>query len=110
MHLLQACLVYVNTLMVQEVLAEPKWYTRMTDEDWRELTPLFYLHVNPYGRFDLDMDSRLPLAATGWRRKRTFSAQIGHKFALSRQGGAETRCEKQSAGTCWSDEFPHDTI
>ena len=25
--------------------------------------PLFYLHVNPYGRFDLDMDSRLPLAA-----------------------------------------------
>jgi hypothetical protein len=26
------------------------------------LTPLFYLHINPYGRFDLDMDSRLPLA------------------------------------------------
>lgn len=63
MHLLQACLVYVNTLMVQEVLAEPKWYNRMTDADWRGLTPLFYLHINPYGRFDLDMDSRLPLAA-----------------------------------------------
>ena len=62
MHLLQACLVYVNTLMVQEVLAEPKWYNRMTEEDWRGLTPLFYLHINPYGRFDLDMDSRLPLA------------------------------------------------
>ena len=61
MHLLQACLVYVNTLMVQEVLAEPKWYNRMTEEDWRGLTPLFYLHINPYGRFDLDMDSRLPL-------------------------------------------------
>ena len=62
MHLLQACLVYVNTLMVQEVLAEPEWYNRMTEEDWRGLTPLFYLHINPYGRFDLDMDSRLPLA------------------------------------------------
>ncbi len=62
MHLLQSCLVYVNTLMVQEVLAEPKWYNRMTEEDWRGLTPLFYLHINPYGRFDLDMDSRLPLA------------------------------------------------
>jgi hypothetical protein len=34
----------------------------MTEEDWRGLTPLFYLHINPYGRFDLDMDSRLPLA------------------------------------------------
>jgi len=60
MHLLQACLVYVNTLMVQEVLAEPKWYDRMTEADWRGLTPLFYLHVNPYGRFDLDMAHRIP--------------------------------------------------
>jgi TnpA family transposase len=55
MHLLQACLVYINTLMVQEVLNEPQWYARMTEADWRGLTPLFYLHVNPYGRFDLDM-------------------------------------------------------
>lgn len=63
MHLLQACLVYVNTLMVQEVLTEPKWYDRMTEADWRGLTPLFYLHVNPYGRFDLDMAQRIPLAS-----------------------------------------------
>ena len=27
-----------------------------------QLSPLFYLHVNPYGKFDLDMNSRLPLA------------------------------------------------
>ena len=47
MHLLQACLVYVNTLVVQEVWAEPKWYDRMTEVDWRGLTPLFYRHVNP---------------------------------------------------------------
>ena len=61
MHLLQSCLVYVNTLMVQEVLAEPAWAQRMTDEDWRGLTPLFYSHVNPYGTFDLDMEVRIPL-------------------------------------------------
>ena len=63
MHLLQACLVYMNTLMVQEVLTEPKWYERMTESDWRGLTPLFYRHVNPYGRFDLDMTQRIPLAS-----------------------------------------------
>jgi TnpA family transposase len=63
MHLLQACLVYINTLMVQEVLAEPKWYSRMTEADWRGLTPLFYSHVTPYGQFDLDMDKRIPLAS-----------------------------------------------
>jgi TnpA family transposase len=61
MHLLQACLVYMNTLMVQEVLAEPQWFERMTEADWRGLTPLFYRHVNPYGRFDLDMTQRIPL-------------------------------------------------
>lgn len=61
MHLLQSCLVYVNTLMVQEVLAEPTWFQCMTDEDWRGLTPLFYGHVNPYGKFDLDMAIRIPL-------------------------------------------------
>jgi TnpA family transposase len=62
MHLLQACLAYINTLMAQEVLAEAKWYNRMTEADWRGLTPLFYLHVNPYGLFELDMARRLPLA------------------------------------------------
>jgi TnpA family transposase len=63
MHLLQVCLVYINTLMVQEVLAEPKWFERMTEADWRGLTPLFYSHVTPYGQFNLDMDKRIPLAS-----------------------------------------------
>jgi len=61
LHLLQSCVVYINTLMAQEILAEPKWQRRMTVADWRALTPLFYGHVNPYGRFDLDMNSRLLL-------------------------------------------------
>jgi TnpA family transposase len=63
LHLLQICLVYVNTLFTQEVVDEPAWRNRMTAEDWRGLTPLIYHHVNPYGRIELDMDTRLPLAA-----------------------------------------------
>ncbi len=63
LHLLQVCLVYVNTLFIQEVLAEPAWNDRMTVDDWRAITPLIYHHVNPYGRIELDMARRLPLAA-----------------------------------------------
>ncbi|MCP4360162.1 MAG: Tn3 family transposase [Chloroflexi bacterium] len=61
MHLLQISLVYVNTLMIQQVLAEPDWENRLEMEDLRALTPLIYAHVNPYGRFHLDLDERLPL-------------------------------------------------
>ena len=60
LHLLQSSLVYINTLMAQEVLAEPAWSERMTEADWRGLTPLFYRHVNPYGTFEIDMEKRIP--------------------------------------------------
>ncbi|KPW09155.1 hypothetical protein ALO90_200058 [Pseudomonas amygdali pv. aesculi] len=63
LHLLQASLVYVNTLLIQEVLAERAWHARMTTDDWRALSPLIYHHVNPYGRIELDMDRRLALVA-----------------------------------------------
>lgn len=61
LHLLQICLVYVNTLMFQQILSEQHWQGRMTDEDYRALTPLIYSHVNPYGEFNLDMSKRLPI-------------------------------------------------
>ncbi len=61
LHLLQLSLVYVNTLMIQEVLSAPSWTGRLAVEDLRGLTPLIFGHVNPYGRFELDMDARLPL-------------------------------------------------
>ena len=54
-------MVYINTLMIQRVLEEPAWLDRMQREDLRALSPLIYAHVNPYGRFDLDMESRLPI-------------------------------------------------
>jgi len=59
LHLLQTCLVYVNTLMIQQVLADQNWSDRMHKEDYRALTPLIYQHVTPYGAFDLDMSKRL---------------------------------------------------
>ncbi|WP_160692552.1 Tn3 family transposase [Clostridium sp. C2-6-12] len=61
LHLLQNCMVYVNTLMIQQVLSEKKWYDMMAPEDFRALTPLIYTHVNPYGNFDLDMNVRIPI-------------------------------------------------
>src|SRR5664279_1444918 len=61
LHLLQNCMVYINTLMLQQVLAQPKWADKLTPRDLRALTPLIWDHVNPYGRFELDMNARLPL-------------------------------------------------
>ncbi len=59
LHLLQVCLVYINTLMLQRVLTDPSWSQRLTSDDRRALTPLIYGHVNPYGTFRLDMEERL---------------------------------------------------
>ena len=61
LHLLQSCLVYVNTLMIQRVLAEPHWWNLMKPEDFRALSALIYAHINPYGIFKLDMSTRLPI-------------------------------------------------
>ena len=62
LHLLQISLVYINTLMVQKILEEEAWIKRLTTEDYRGLTPLFYAHVEPYGTLRLDMEKRLALA------------------------------------------------
>jgi TnpA family transposase len=59
LHLLQICMVYVNTLLVQKVLSEKEWLDRMQPEDFRGLSPLFYGHINPYGMLHLDMNKRL---------------------------------------------------
>ena len=61
LHLLQNCLVYINTIMLQNILSDRVWYDTMNLEDFRALTPLIYAHVNPYGTFRLDMNERLPL-------------------------------------------------
>jgi TnpA family transposase len=63
LQLLQNCLIFMNTLMIQKVLEEPSWMQRMAPEDWRGLSPLIYHHINPYGLFRLDMSTRIDLDA-----------------------------------------------
>lgn len=61
LHLLQNCLVYINTLMFQEVLAKPHWKGLLEPNDYRALSPLIYKHINPYGKFELNMNERIKL-------------------------------------------------
>lgn len=61
LHLLQICLVYINTLMIQRVLAQPHWEKRMTQRDLQAITPLIFSHVNPYGTFKLDLSERISM-------------------------------------------------
>jgi hypothetical protein len=61
LRLLQNCTVYINILMLQQILAQAHWSGKLTARDLGALTPLFLEHVNPYGRFELDMDARLPI-------------------------------------------------
>lgn len=63
---LEAALVYVNTLMLREVLADA-WADILTAEDRRGLTLLFWQHVLPYGEVKLDMMATNPCP---WRRER----------------------------------------
>ena len=65
LRILQAALVYVNTLMLQDILADTEWEDALTAADQRGLTPLFWTHVLPYGQVTLDMTSRLQLGNAG---------------------------------------------
>ncbi|GGN30061.1 hypothetical protein GCM10011609_87590 [Lentzea pudingi] len=65
LHLLQSCLIYINTLLLQRVLDDPVWTKKLTPEDRRGLNALFWTNVNPYGRFQLNMDTRLDLDLVG---------------------------------------------
>jgi TnpA family transposase len=63
LHPLQASLVYINSLMIQEVFWDPGWLERMTNRDLAALSPLLTQHINPYGRFELNMETRIALAS-----------------------------------------------
>lgn len=71
LHLLQACIVYINTLLIQQVLSEPHWRNKLTPEDYRALTPLLSTHINPYGLFPIDFNQRILIysqAGSGYYR------------------------------------------
>lgn len=60
LHLLQSALVLVNTRLVDRVLDEPIWASRMdTPVNRRALTALFWSNVALHGRFELDLAAHL---------------------------------------------------
>lgn len=59
LHLLQLSMVYINTLMLQEIIMQNGWMKKLTAEDKRALTPLIYAHINPYGLFPLNFEERI---------------------------------------------------
>ena len=69
LHLLQACVVYINTLIIQQVLAQNHWQNRLTVEDYRALTPLFSGHINPYGIFLLDFSKRISINSNSYVKR-----------------------------------------
>jgi hypothetical protein len=50
-------------LLWQRVQAEPEWHDRLSEDDRRALTPLFWSNVNHYGRFRLEMERHLDIEA-----------------------------------------------
>lgn len=59
LHLLQVCMVYINTIIIQDILLTSKWQNILTAADRRALSPLFHSNINPYGVFPLNMGHRL---------------------------------------------------
>lgn len=53
--LLQNCLMLINTLLVEQVIKEENFLEKLSVEDLRALSPLFYEHINPYGVFEIDV-------------------------------------------------------
>lgn len=70
LHLLQACMCYITTILIQTTLSDPKWQTVLTAEDMRALSPLFTGHINPYGLLSLDMETRISI------EKHLFKSEI----------------------------------
>ena len=69
LHLLQVCMVYINTILIQTALSDPKWMSILKSEDMRALSPLFHLHINPYGLLFLDMKRRINIETHRYKEK-----------------------------------------
>jgi len=65
LQLLQNALILINTTMMDKVIIEEQFLSRMTKEDRRSVTPLFTSNTNPYGdvHFDFTKPSFLKAAA-----------------------------------------------
>lgn len=72
LHLVLVCIIYMNTLIIQEVLSNPSRSYRLTKADLRALTPMIHGHINPHGIVILDMAKRLNLKQTLMQRQKVF--------------------------------------
>jgi hypothetical protein len=90
LHLLQICMMYINTLMIQHVLAERSWAKRLTKEDFRTSTPRIYGYINLYGVFLLNMRVRLPIESAyrtaAWNITLRLVVEMLTLVASSRRG------------------------
>lgn len=59
LHLLRTSISYIKTLLIEELLHDDYWINLLGEDDYRALTALFYLHINPYGSFEVDLTKRL---------------------------------------------------
>jgi hypothetical protein len=56
LQLLQNCLMLINTIPVERTIEKENLMNRLSIEDLRALSPLFYEHINPYGVFEIDLN------------------------------------------------------
>lgn len=79
LHLLQSSLVFINTQLLQAVLRDPKWARKLTDEDHRALSPLFWVPLRPVPpRHEHPPRSQSDRLRTSSCRSRSFrGARIG---------------------------------
>jgi TnpA family transposase len=56
LHLLQNAVILSNTIMMDKIINEQGFLSRMEPEDFKALTPLFTVNINPYGDFNLDLN------------------------------------------------------
>jgi TnpA family transposase len=55
LQLVQNCLMLINSILVEQTVAQHQLLEQLSSDDRRGLTALFYEHVNPYGLFELDV-------------------------------------------------------
>ena len=44
---------------VLSILGDAGWAARLSSYAWRVRSPFIYTHLNPYGRFEVDLDRRI---------------------------------------------------
>lgn len=105
LHLLQVCVVYFNTLLLQEVLNDPDRDYDFTDDDLRALNPLIHEHFNIFGVVLLDMTANIlsNLSRGDHHDKKT------HAFAKKSKANSQAAQERTSGLSLHEEPIPCST-